>query len=132
MDCQCQLTCTLPSCLAELTIGTLKDAEHVTDVYVYFERLGGAHRRQRLSAEVGYGGLITVDLSALPQQFLSHTFTYKLTVTEQLYVCEPLTVVLEDTTEGTCFTLNFQNDYNGQTLTPTAEATLTGAVPVSV
>jgi hypothetical protein len=131
MDCTCQSTCTLPTCLTDLTIGTLKDADHVTDVYVYFERLGGAHRRQRLAAVVGYGGLITVDLTDLPQQFLSHTFTYKMTVTEQLYVCEPLTVVLTDGTEGTCFDLNFKNDYDGQNLTGTAEAELAGiAVPV--
>ena len=123
MDCQCTPTCRLPLCTGDLVIGYIQESG--LDLWVYIKRLGGANRRQRLDTISSYGGVVTVDLTELPNGFLSENFAYELTVTEQQYICEPLAVRLEDdVTEATCYLLTFENTFVNTLLEPYESATL--------
>lgn len=78
MSCNCTKIKDLPTCINELIIGTITPISQ--DVYVFFKNTT-LNQTTRLTGDSDEDGLVTVDLTDLPENFFSENYNYEIYVT---------------------------------------------------
>lgn len=79
MSCNCSKIKDLPTCLNELVIGTISIEDQ--QVYVFFTNTS-LNQEVRLIGESDVDGLVTVDLTTLPDNYFSPNYHYEIHITD--------------------------------------------------
>lgn len=78
MSCNCTKIKKLPTCINELVIGTIELLSQNVHVFIHNKSL---NHNIRLTGVSDSDGLVTVDLSVLPDNFFSENYTYEIYIT---------------------------------------------------
>lgn len=105
----CQPTKKIPTCAAEVVVGSIEDLS--TDIYIYIKNLttGYLHRQESTS---GPYGLVTLDLSVPDSSFYNPNSTYELWATlANAQIGDRLEITIDEEPE-TCFELSFEKAFD--------------------
>jgi hypothetical protein len=104
MGCNCNDIKDLPTCLNELVLGTIELLNQ--DVYVFIKNNSNG-QFTRLTASSDIEGLVTIDLTQLPDNYFSENYSYDFWVTSANGSPSEMIDVFIDGADYPCFAARF-------------------------
>jgi hypothetical protein len=104
MGCNCNDIKDLPTCLNELVLGTIELLNQ--DVYVFIKNNSNG-QFTRLTAQSDIDGLVTLDLTQLPDNYFSDNYNYDFWVTLTSGTPSGMQTIVIEGADYDCLNANF-------------------------